>query len=106
MKQLKTGGRKVGTPNKATGAIRENFEALVQGNLATLKSDLKALKPIDRVRAIIDLAKFVVPTLKSIDLVAEVTTAPPPDLSLLSTEELLTRAAAIRAANAPKLLEN
>jgi hypothetical protein len=44
---------------------------LVQNNLDTLDADLKALTPKDRVKAITDLCKFIVPTLKQVD--AEVT---------------------------------
>jgi len=63
----KTGGRTKGTPNRNTTEIREQFQSLINDNLEQMDKDLKALEPKDRIKAIIDLAKFCVPTLKAID---------------------------------------
>ncbi len=63
----KTGGRTKGTPNKVTADIRERFELLVSDNLDVLKNDLNSLEPKDRVRCIIELSKFVLPTLRAVD---------------------------------------
>lgn len=67
----KTGGRQKGTPNKLNAEIRERFKQLVDNNLEGLQSDLESLKPSDRVKFIIELAKFVVPTLKAVDITSE-----------------------------------
>jgi hypothetical protein len=64
---IKTGGRTKGTPNRNTTEIREQFQSLINGNLEQMDKDLKALEPKDRIKAIIDLSKFVLPTLKAID---------------------------------------
>jgi hypothetical protein len=64
---IKTGGRIKGTPNRNTTEIREQFQSLITDNLEQLNTDLKALEPKDRIKAIIDLSKFVLPTLKAID---------------------------------------
>jgi hypothetical protein len=64
-------GRKLGSINVSTASIKQNLQMLVQNNLDTLDADLKALTPKDRVKAITDLCKFIVPTLKQVD--AEVT---------------------------------
>ena len=58
-------GRKKGKPNKSTEQIRGKFEQLVEGNLDLLDADIKSMKPRDRVKAIIELSKFVLPTLRS-----------------------------------------
>jgi hypothetical protein len=63
----KFGKRKKNTPNKDKTNVRAKFQLLVENNIATLQSDLDSLKPIDRAKAIIDLSKFVLPTLKAID---------------------------------------
>lgn len=63
----KTGGREKGTPNKNTTQTREMFQSIVDANTIQLIADLKELKPVERVKAIIELAKFCVPTLKAID---------------------------------------
>jgi len=67
----KTGGRQKGTPNKLNTEIRERFKLLIDNNLEGLQSDLDKLKPGDRVKYIIELAKFVIPTLKAVDLTTE-----------------------------------
>jgi hypothetical protein len=65
---IKTGGRKAGTPNRNTTEIREQFQSLINDNLEQMNNDLKALEPKDRIKAIIDLSKFVLPTLKATEL--------------------------------------
>jgi len=65
---IKTGGRTVGTPNKTTSEIREHFQNLITENLGQLNKDLKELEPLQRLKMIIELSKFVVPTLKATDL--------------------------------------
>jgi hypothetical protein len=64
-------GRKLGSQNVATLSIIQNLQMLVEDNLSALDADLKALTPKDRIKAITDLCKFIVPTLKQVD--AEVT---------------------------------
>lgn len=63
----KFGGREKGVSNKDTVSIRDAFKLLIENNLETLQSDLKALKPNERIKAIIELSKFCVPTLKAVD---------------------------------------
>ena len=65
---IKTGGRQTGTPNRTTTEIREHFQNLISENLEQLNNDLKELEPIQRLKIIIELSKFVVPTLKATDL--------------------------------------
>ncbi len=64
-------GRKLGSQNLTTQSIKQNLQMLVENNLSTLDEDLKSLTPKDRIKAITDLCKFIVPTLKQVD--AEVT---------------------------------
>lgn len=61
-------GRPKGTLNKATSEVRESLQQLIEGNLHTLQSDLDLLEPKDRLNVMIQLCKFVVPTLKAIDI--------------------------------------
>ena len=64
----KFGGRTKGTPNRNTDEIRQNFQLLIENNLTTLENDIKELEPKDRIKAILDLSKFVLPTLKAMEL--------------------------------------
>lgn len=70
-KGKKTGGRTKGTPNKVTKTIREQYRLLIQENLDQLSEDLKCLEPKDRIKAVLDLSKFVLPTLKATELSIE-----------------------------------
>lgn len=67
----KYGGREAGTPNKITAEIREKFTLLVDNNLNRLQDDIDKLEPRDRLKMIIELSKFVLPTLKSTEIIAE-----------------------------------
>jgi hypothetical protein len=61
-------GRPKGAVNKTTTEIREHFQNLVADNLQKLNEDLKTLEPLQRLKMIIELSKFVVPTLKATEL--------------------------------------
>lgn len=67
-------GRKLGSINVSTASIKQNLQMLVENNLSTLDEDLKSLTPKDRIKAITDLCKFIVPTLKAIDAEVKTTT--------------------------------
>ena len=61
-------GRKPGSKNKSTESVRSSFQLLVENNLQQLQSDLNDMTPKERFNSIINLAKFVLPTLNSVDL--------------------------------------
>jgi hypothetical protein len=65
---IKTGGRTAGTLNKNTSELRERFTLLIENNFDKLQNDIDLLEPKDRIKVILELAKFVVPTLKAIEL--------------------------------------
>jgi hypothetical protein len=71
-KGVKTGGRTKGAVNKTTTEIREHFQNLVSNNLDQLNNDLKSLEPLHRLKIIIELSKFVVPTLKATELTTDI----------------------------------
>lgn len=64
-------GRPKGTPNKVTTEIRQGFQTLIENNFEQLEQDIKSLEPKDRVKSIIELSKFVLPTLKATELSAK-----------------------------------
>ncbi len=66
--QINRRGRKKGSLNKNTEIVRSAFQLLVNSNLEQLQNDLENLSPKDRINAIIQMAKFVLPQLQSIDL--------------------------------------
>lgn len=70
----KTGGRKAGTPNKVSGAVRKAISTAIDGyyNSEQFINDLAALKPVERVQAMEKLAQYAVPKLQSTTLDATV----------------------------------
>ena len=84
----KVGGRKKGTPNKATQEVRQLFDQLVRDNLPQLKKDLATLEPHQRVNALIKLSQFIVP--RPTEGTIEISGVNPKDVWLsLSPEERL-----------------
>ena len=59
----KFGGRKKGTPNKDTKALRERIEALLDDQWHQLLQDIKQLKPKERVDMVIRLLEYALPKL-------------------------------------------
>ena len=66
-------GRKAGSLNRATKDIRDAFTLLIENNIDTLQEDLNGLEPKERVKLLLDMAQFVVPKMKSVDLKADKT---------------------------------
>tara|TARA_R100001460_G_scaffold1721_2_gene6256 strand:- start:1583 stop:1873 length:291 start_codon:yes stop_codon:yes gene_type:complete len=66
--RINKNGRPKGSKNKNTTAIRERFQELIEDNYEQLEKDLRAMRASERVKAIIDLAKFVLPTLKATEV--------------------------------------
>lgn len=61
-------GRKSGSTNKTTTEIRKKYLELIENNFEQLETDLKSLKASERVKAIIELSKFILPTLKATEM--------------------------------------
>lgn len=57
----KTGGRKVGTPNRVTAGVREWISALIDKNRRQIETDLESLDPKDRLQMLEKLMQYVVP---------------------------------------------
>jgi hypothetical protein len=64
-------GRKQGSRNINTELVRTAFSNLVESNLEQLERDLKELEPKDRLKIVIELSKFILPTLKAVELQIE-----------------------------------
>ncbi len=62
----KYGGRKKGTPNKATKASREIVASVVEKYLnGQLIDDLESLEPLERVKAVTSMLPYVMPRMQS-----------------------------------------
>lgn len=57
-----------GIPNRATNEVRRAFQLLVENNLPKMQNDLDSLEPKDRIKFMLDMAKFILPQLQSISI--------------------------------------
>jgi len=61
MTRPKTGGRKLGTPNKTTATLKEFICGLIDDNRMQIVADLQALKPYHRLAVLERLIGYVLP---------------------------------------------
>lgn len=61
-------GTRKGVPNKSTNEVRRAFQLLVENNLPKMQNDLDSLEPKDRIKFMLDMAKFILPQLQSISI--------------------------------------
>ncbi|GAB3503674.1 hypothetical protein GCM10027341_33160 [Spirosoma knui] len=83
----KTGGRKAGSPNKATTDIKSRIATLIENQFDTIQADLETLEPKERVTVYLKFLEYVVPKQREQKI----------DLSMLNDEqidELLNKALA------------
>jgi len=66
-------GRPKGSVNKSSNEIREAFQLLLSNNLEKIQDDLNELEAKDRIKLLLDLASFIIPKMKSVDLKEEKT---------------------------------
>lgn len=57
-----------GVPNRINHEVRKSFQLLVENNLERLQNDLDELEPKDRIKFILDIAKFILPTLQAVSV--------------------------------------
>lgn len=65
------GGRKKGTPNKATGNLRGWLKGFLESNTETFENDLKSLTPYQRLTVVEKLFSYAIPRLQSVDPVEQ-----------------------------------
>jgi len=63
------GGRPVGSKDKATMEIRQKFKLLIENNFEQIEKDFAKLEPNERLKFYFDFARFVIPTLKSTEII-------------------------------------
>jgi hypothetical protein len=61
MSRVKSGGRKLGTPNKVPNELRQNIATLLNNNVAKMQTDINALQPSNRLNILIELYKLCLP---------------------------------------------
>ena len=73
-------GRPKGSQNKITLEVKELIQELFYSNHDQLKDDFKQLDAKDRVKFMIDLLPFIVPKIKSIEMIEE---QPPREMRII-----------------------
>ena len=61
-------GRPKGASNKSTETIKRSLSMLLENNIDTVQSDLDEMQPRDRVNALLQFMKFVIPTQKAVEI--------------------------------------
>lgn len=63
----KRGGRRKGSPNTRTKEMFDRVEAVVNALQRNMESDLKALKPVERIKLWTELQEYIRPKLARIE---------------------------------------
>ena len=61
-------GRPVGSKNKSTILVKNTIASILDDNIELFKEKLQLLNDKDFVRAYMDLAKYVIPTMKAVEV--------------------------------------
>ena len=61
-------GRPKGSSNKSTEIVKKNVALLLENNIQLVQQDLDEMQPRDRVNALLQFMKFVVPTKKAVEV--------------------------------------
>lgn len=64
----KTGGRKKGTPNKATASMKEWLTALIDNNRAQIERDLMELEPKERLTILERFMNYCLPKAQAVQI--------------------------------------
>ena len=67
----KHGGRKKGSKGKASSEIKEFLSEFLHENLDDLQGCIQSMKAPDRFNAYMQVAKFIIPTMKAMDVKLE-----------------------------------
>lgn len=82
----KTGGRKKGTPNKITKAVRAQLVKIINRNVRNIQTDLDSLEPKDRLTILEKLMQYVVPKQSAIK--AEISDLSPDEVDAVAAQLL------------------
>ena len=61
-------GRTKGSQNKSTEIVKKNVAVLLENNIQLVQEDLDSMKPRDRVNALLQFMKFLIPTQKAVEV--------------------------------------
>ena len=73
-KGVRQNGRAKGSLNKTSSDVKKIYSQILENNIENIQSDLDKLDPLNRIKILIQLSEFIVPKMRSIDVVADVST--------------------------------
>ena len=73
-KGVRQNGRAKGSLNKTSSDVKKIYSQILENNIDNIQSDLDKLDPLNRIKILIQLSEFIVPKMRSIDVVADVAT--------------------------------
>lgn len=73
-KGVRQNGRVKGQLNKTTTDVKKIYSQILENNIENIQSDLDKLDPLNRIKILIHISEFIVPKMRCIDVVADVST--------------------------------
>ena len=68
----RAGGRPKGAKNRTTYKTKEILADILENNIENVQKDLDSLEPKDRLNFLMNLASYVVPKLKSVEVAGDI----------------------------------
>lgn len=69
MAREKTGGRKIGTPNKTTAETKEFIHKVINNELTWIEDLILELTPKERIDAVIKLLPYIIPKTSEVSII-------------------------------------
>jgi len=70
-KGVRQNGRMKGQLNKTSCDLKKIYLQILTNNIDKIQSDLNDLEPLNRIKILIQLSEFILPKMRSVDVVAE-----------------------------------
>jgi len=70
--RINKSGRPKGSKNKSSSEIKRQFAEIIHNNIEQINDDLKTLTPSERIKFILELCKFLIPTLRASEVDANI----------------------------------
>ena len=70
--RINKSGRPKGSKNKSNSELKRQFAEIIHNNIEQISDDLKELSPGERIKFILELCKFLIPTLRASEVDANI----------------------------------
>lgn len=73
-KGVRQNGRVKGQLNKTSSDVKKIYLQILTNNIDKIQSDLDNLEPLNRIKILIQLSEFILPKMRSVDVIADIET--------------------------------